>query len=123
MTANYDISQATVKVEIQKRKITVTAKTLTLDSSTYVSDIADKLSLINIVGEFVDNEGIDGAALTVDTKYENGVEIFIVSNFQVKDKNGKVSQNYTFTEEGATEEKSVTGTVVRISGGGGNADA
>ncbi len=123
VTANYDISQATVKVEIQKRKITVTAKTLTLDSSTYVSDIADKLSLINIVGEFVDNEGIDGAALTVDTKYENGVEIFIVSNFQVKDKNGKVSQNYTFTEEGATEEKSVTGTVVRISGGGGNADA
>ena len=91
-----------------------------MDSSTYVSDIADKLSLINIVGEFVDNEGIDGAALTVDTKYENGVEIFIVSNFQVKDKNGKVSQNYTFTEEGATEEKSVTGTVVRISGGGGN---
>lgn len=123
VTANYDISQATVKVEIQKRKITVTAKTLTLDSSTYVSDIADKLSLINIVGEFVDNEGIDGAALTVDTKYENGVEIFIVSNFQVKDKNGKVSQNYTFTEEGATEEKSVTGTVVRISGGGGNTDA
>lgn len=123
VTANYDITKATVSVEIAKRKITVTAKTLTLDSSTYVSDIADKLSLINIVGEFVDNEGIDGAALTVDTKYENGVEIFIVSNFQVKDKNGKVSQNYTFTEEGATEEKSVTGTVVRISGGGGNTDA
>ncbi len=123
VTANYDITKATVSVEIAKRKITVTAKTLTLDSSTYVSDIADKLSLINIVGEFVDNDGIDGAALTVDTGYENGVEIFIVSNFQVKDKNGKVSQNYTFTEEGATEEKSVTGTVVRISGGGGNADA
>ncbi len=120
VTANYDISQATVKVEIQKRKITVTAKTLTLDSFTYVSDIADKLSLINIVGEFVDNDGIDGAALTVDTDYINGVEIFIVSNFQVKDKNGNVSQNYTFTEEGETEEKSVTGTVIRILG---NTDA
>ncbi len=117
VTANYDITKATVSVEIAKRKITVTAKTLTLDSSTYVSDIADKLSLINIVGEFVDNEGIDGAALTVDTGYENGVEIFIVSNFQVKDKNGKVSQNYEFTNESAT------GTVVRISGGGGNTDA
>ncbi len=73
VTANYDISQATVKVEIQKRKITVTAKALTVSQDFYLEEVSSEylLGQLQIIsGSLAEGDSFSGTALKAESEYD-----------------------------------------------------
>lgn len=94
VTANYDISQATVKVEIQKRKITVTAKALTVSQDFYLEDVSSEylLGQLQIIsGSLAEGDSFSGTALKA--KESNNNDTYTITGY-VLDKD-----NYEYNDE------------------------
>lgn len=94
VTANYDISQATVKVEIQKRKITVTAKALTVSQDFYLEDVSSEylLGQLQIIsGSLAEGDSFSGTALKA--KESNNNDTYTITDY-VLDKD-----NYEYNDK------------------------
>ena len=94
VTANYDISQATVKVEIQKRKITVTAKALTVSQDFYLEDVSSEylLGQLQIIsGSLAEGDSFSGTALKA--KESNNNDTYTITGY-VLDKD-----NYEYNDK------------------------
>ncbi len=84
VTANYDISQATVKVEIQKRKITVTAKALTVSQDFYLEDVSSEylLGQLQIIsGSLAEGDSFSGTALRA--KESNNNDTYTITGYEL----------------------------------------
>ncbi len=73
VTANYDISQTTVKVEILKRQITVGAKALTVGQDFYLDYVSSDFLLgqLQIIsGSLAEGDSFSGTALKAESGYD-----------------------------------------------------
>lgn len=92
VTANYDISQATVKVEILKRQITVGAKALTVSQSVYLEDVSSEylLGQLQIIsGSLAEGDSFSGTAL----KAKESNDTYTITGYELD------KDNYYFNKE------------------------
>ncbi len=92
VTANYDITKATVKVEILKRQITVTAKALTVSQDFYLEDVSSEylLGQLQIIsGSLAEGDSFSGTAL----KAKESNDTYTITGYELD------KDNYYFNKE------------------------
>ena len=92
VTANYDITKATVKVEILKRQITVGAKALTVGQDFYLEDVSSDFLLgqLQIIsGSLAEGDSFSGTAL----KAKESNDTYTITGYELD------KDNYYFNKE------------------------